>query len=172
VCILAYCRNAHESATARRSLQRKFSFNGARWRRYFCRHHISLEMCQLACVWCCPASRAGAPATSSRVVKEEKKVRRTPGRAVEELHHQSLAGTGAPHFSPASQNPRFGHTLFARFGWIFKRAEGSCDRSLEASSPLWQRWWLPVMARKQASFMLMMTGSSLLAMNTDASDKL
>jgi hypothetical protein len=62
--------------------------------------------------------------------------------------------------------------LFARFGWIFKRAEGSCDRLLEASSPLWQRWWLPVMARKQASFMLMMTGSSLLAMNTDASDKL
>jgi hypothetical protein len=37
---------------------------------------------------------------------------------------------------------------------------------------LWQRWWLPVMARKQASFMLMMTGLSLVAMNAAASYKL
>lgn len=148
----------HGQWPIRRSLQRKNSFNGTRSRRYFCRYHVSLEMRQLAPCCCFSASRAGAAATSSRLVKEGKKVRRTPGRAVDGLHHQSLAGTGAPHFSPASQNPRFPRVVRPFLGGSSSVQNGLVIVRTETSSPSWQRWWLPAMARKQASFMLILTG--------------
>lgn len=79
-----------------------------------------------------------------------------------------------PHTSHPRAKTRDSHALFARFGWIFKRAERSCDRSLRDVVTVVAAL---VVSRDGAqtsdmrSFMLMMSSSGV-ALNTAASDKL